>query len=171
MSRNLSNYSKCKRYLQMVARQNGTELNESASSNSVYLKLHGRTIRLSDHYTISTGNQGAGFVSIISPQNKSDQFVVMLNGNASMSILTYKEVREMVRKFSNIPEVFGSKLVSSCQPEPEPEKKRNLKEMPAADKKTSILGIPKEMFTPGQLNIIRHTAAKVAKENGYKFKL
>ncbi len=166
----MNNYSKCKRFLAMVAKRNGTTLNESSSSNSVYLKLNGRTIRLSDHQTMNTGNGSSGFVSIISPQNNTPNFVVMINGQYTVSILTYKQVRELVNTFSNIPFVFSGSVINNCQPEPA-KQDPNLKDLPTEDKKTSVLGVPKEMFTPGQLNIIRHTAAKVAKENGYKFKL
>lgn len=157
----MDNYSKCKRFFHIVAKRCGGEIVESKTTNSIYLKVSGKTIRLSDH-TTNQQTDAAGFVSIIVPDNKSDMFALMLNGNSSMSIVNYKRIKDLVNTFSNIPHAFGCKIVNEYNVE------NVVKDVKSEG---TVLGIPKEMFNENQLRIITQTAKKVASENNVRFKL
>lgn len=104
----MDNYSKCKRFLAMVAKRTGSELIESKSTKSVYLKVRNRTIRLSDH-TTENQNNASGYISIIVPDNNTDMFVLIMNGMSSVSVVDYKRVKELVNTFSEFPHAFGHK--------------------------------------------------------------
>ena len=149
----MDNYSKCKRFLYMVAKRCGGEVVESKSTRSTYLKISGKTIRLSDHATVHQSN-AAGFVSIIVPKNNSDMFVLMTNGDtsSSVSIVDYKRVKELVNSFSDLPFAFGKQVVKPTQ-------------TITVNKEDTIFGVPKTMFNANQLRIFRQTAKKVAAEN------
>ena len=139
----------------MVAKRCGGEIVESKTTNSIYLKVSGKTIRLSDHAT-NQQTDAAGFVSIIVPDNKSDMFALMMNGNSSMSIVNYKRIKDLVNTFSNIPHAFGCNVENVVKD---------------VKSEGTVLGIPKEMFNENQLRIITQTAKKVASENNVRFKL
>lgn len=143
----------------MVAKRCGGEVVESKSTKSTYLKISGKTIRLSDHATVHQSN-AAGFVSIIVPKNNSDMFVLMTNGDtaSTVSVVDYKRVKELVNTFSDLPLAFGHQVVKEYTVEkvvkPVTEKKED-----------TIFGVPKTMFNANQLRIFRQTAKKVATEN------
>jgi hypothetical protein len=143
----------------MVAKRCGGEIVESKTTKSTYLKISGKTIRLSDHATVHQSN-ASGFISIIVPKNNSDMFVLMTNGDtsSSVSIVDYKRVRELVNTFSDIPLAFGQQVVKEYTVE-KVEKPTNAK------KEDTIFGVPKTMFNENQLRIFRQTAKKVAAEN------
>ncbi len=156
----MDNYSKCKRFLAMVAKRNGTQIVESNTTRSVYLKISNRTIRLSDH-TTETQNNGSGYISIIVPDNKTDMFVLMMNGQTSVTVVDYKRVKELVNTFSEFPNAFGHKIQNEYTIE---------KVVKTLDPEETIFGVPRGMFNENQLRIFRQTARKVASENGFAFK-
>lgn len=151
----MDNYSKCKRFLAMVAKRCGGEIVDSKTTKSTYLKISGKTIRLSDHATVHQSN-ASGFISIIVPKNNSDMFVLMTNGDtsSSVSIVDYKRVKELVNTFSDLPLAFGQQVVKPV----------------TAKKEDTIFGVPQNMFNENQLRIFRQTAKKVAAENYIEFK-
>lgn len=161
MKTHMTNYQKCKRFFHMVAKRCGGEVVESNTTRSVYLKISGKSIRLSDHTTVHQSN-ASGFVSIIVPKNNSDMFVLMTNGDtsSSVSIVDYKRVKELVNTFSDLPLAFGHQVVKEYTVEkvvkPVTEKKED-----------TIFGVPKTMFNDNQLRIFRQTAKKVATENDF----
>lgn len=151
----MDNYSKCKRFLAMVAKRCGGEIVDSKTTKSTYLKIAGKTIRLSDHATVHQSN-ASGFISIIVPKNNSNMFVLMTNGDtaSSVSIVDYKRVKELVNTFSDLPLAFGQQVVKPV----------------TAKKEDTIFGVPQNMFNENQLRVFRQTAKKVAVENSIEFK-
>ena len=151
----MDNYSKCKRFLAMVAKRCGGEIVDSKTTKSTYLKIAGKTIRLSDHATVHQSN-ASGFISIIVPKNNSDMFVLMTNGDtsSSVSVVDYKRVKELVNTFSDLPLAFGQQVVKSV----------------TTKKEDTIFGVPQSMFNENQLRVFRQTAKKVAVENSIEFK-
>lgn len=146
----------------MVAKRTGSELIESKSTKSVYLKVRNRTIRLSDH-TTENQNNASGYISIIVPDNNTDMFVLIMNGMSSVSVVDYKRVKELVNTFSEFPHAFGHKVMNEYTVE------RVVQ--PIGDKKNeTIFGVPKNLFNENQLRIFRQTAKKVAAENLMEFK-
>ena len=162
MNNKMTNYQKCKRFLAMVARKNGTELVESKSTNSVYLKIGNRTIRLSDH-TTEKQNNASGYISIIVPDNKTDMFVLMMNGETSVTVVNYNQVKELVNTFSEFPHAFGHRVMNEYTVD-------RVVESVGCDKEQTIFGVPKHLFNENQLRIFRQTAKKVANENLIDFK-
>lgn len=143
----------------MVAKRCGGEIVDSKTTKSIYLKIAGKTIRLSDHATVHQSN-ASGFISIIVPKNNSDMFVLMTNCDtaSTVSVVDYKRVKELVNTFSDLPLAFGQQVVKEYTVEkvvkPVTEKKED-----------TIFGVPKTMFNDNQLRIFRQTAKKVAAEN------
>jgi hypothetical protein len=143
----------------MVAKRCGGEIVDSKTTKSTYLKIAGKTIRLSDHATVHQSN-ASGFISIIVPKNNSDMFVLMTNCDtaSTVSVVDYKRVKELVNTFSDLPLAFGQQVVKEYTVEkvvkPVTEKKED-----------TIFGVPKTMFNDNQLRIFRQTAKKVAAEN------
>lgn len=160
----MDNYSKCKRFFSMVAKRCGGEIVESKTTKSAYLKIGGKTIRLSDHATVHQSN-AAGFVSIIVPKNNSDMFVLMTNGDtaSTVSVVDYKRVKELVNTFSDIPLAFGQQVVKEYAVE-------KIVQTVNEKKEDTIFGVPKKMFNDNQLRVFRQTAKKVAIENSIEFK-
>jgi hypothetical protein len=153
----MDSYSKCKRFLAMVAKRTGSELIESKSTKSVYLKVRNRTIRLSDH-TTENQNNASGYISIIVPDNNTDMFVLIMNGMSSVSVVDYKRVKELVNTFSEFPHAFGHKVMNEYTVE-------RVVQPIGDNKNETIFGVAKNLFNENQLRIFRQTAKKVATEN------
>lgn len=156
----MDKYSKCKRFLAMVAKRCGGEIVDSKTTKSTYLKIAGKTIRLSDHATVHQSN-ASGFISIIVPKNNSDMFVLMTNCDtaSTVSVVDYKRVKELVNTFSDIPLAFGQQVVKEYTVE------KIVKQTEPSSGKDTILGVPKKLFNENQLRIFRQTAKKVAAEH------
>ena len=111
------------------------------STRSIYYRLGGKIIRVSDH--IGTTSDGTYHIIV-----KPNGYLIHHPQTGTINIVTYEQVKEFIRVFrlfpfadlTNQPDVLEDKRVEK-----------------AAD---TILGVPVDMFTPGQLNVIKQTAKK-----------
>ena len=157
----LTTYEKCERYLSRVTLKCGGNVNNSFTTNSAYFEINGRKVRLSDHISTVATNQH-GMISIVIPSNDSDKFIIQCHGNGRMSVVDYEQVKEFVRTFSQIPMIFGKSTLNGHSDE-------GLKEPPVDG--LNVLGIPANVFTDGQLKLIKGITRKAAYDNGFKFNL
>ena len=83
---------KLEKYLdRLIKKHNGT-LCESEKSR--YYSVRGRTLRISDHVGIHSGN-----VSIILDNSDTNHYIIHGHTSGNISVLTYEQTKEFVRTF------------------------------------------------------------------------
>ena len=122
------------KYISKFAEKSG----ESASGKSRYYQMEGGIIRVSDHI----GRNSDGCVQIIV---KPNGYILYSPSNGKVSICTYRQIQEFIRSFSLFP-------LLQCGPV-------NL--VLASDDTGTVLGVPSNAFTEGQLTAIKKMVHKV----------
>lgn len=111
------------------------------SDKSRYYSFNGRVIRVSDHIgTNSSGNMSI----IISNKGTETSYIVHRHSNGNLKLLSYKEVKELVRTFAIMGDIFSDLANNTF--EFAMDISQDIKNG------NTILGYPKSMFTEGQLN-------------------
>ncbi len=130
----------------------------SKTQKSRYYKFNTRIIRISDHIS----NNSDGDISIILDSHDTTHFIVHAVRTGEISVLTYPEVRQLIRSIKLLPAfmiVANSTEGANILPKdvhPEVIDKVNLK-----DVNQYVLGVHIGKFKPGQQNAIRCMAAKL----------
>ena len=75
--------------------------NIEESERSRYFKLNGCTIRVSDHFSVSS----VCYISILLPTNGGNDYVITSTKTAKISIVNYTELKGVVKTLSIIPDV------------------------------------------------------------------
>ena len=86
-----------------------------------------------------------------------------MNGETSVTVVNYNQVKELVNTFSMLPNAFGHKVMNEWTI-------GQVVETVSCGKEQTIFGVPKHLFNENQLRIFRQTAKKVANENLIDFK-
>lgn len=115
---------------------------ESASGRSHYYQIEDCVVRVSDHI----GRNSDGCVQIIV---KPNGYLLYYPSTGAVSICSYRQVQEFIRSFSLFP-------VKNIEP-------RMLIAASSKSHADYVLGVPKEAFTPGQLDGITKMVKKVQK--------
>ena len=130
----------------------------SKTLKSRYYKFNTRIIRISDHIS----NNSDGDISIILDSHDSAHFIVHAVRTGEISVLTYSEVRQLIRSIKLLPAIMivaNSTEEANILPKdvrPEAVDKVNLK-----DVNQYVLGVHIGKFKPGQQNAIRCMAKKL----------
>lgn len=102
--------NKIEKYLdRLIKKHNGTLIE---SEKSRYYSVRGRTLRISDHVGINSGN-----ISIL--LDNSDQGHYILHGHTSgnISVLNYEQTKEFVRSFVQCSFIYADISVAKPMPE------------------------------------------------------
>lgn len=100
---------KIEKYLdRLIKKYNG---NIVESEKSRYYSVKGRTLRISDHVGINSGN-----ISIIL-LNNSSEYVIHGHSSGNISILNYNQTKEFVRTFVNCSFIYADISKSKLSPE------------------------------------------------------
>ena len=165
---------KIERYIDSLAKKYG-KCEFSSGLQSRYYTIQGKVLRISDHI----GVHNDAYVSIIVPSfNTGDNYILHGHNSGQISILDYEKMKELVRSFFYLSNIFGEvgsdrSAEVTGMAEQLSEKNavdRKLKELEkleeykkkANTKSKTILGIPMDTFTAGQLKQI----ALYIKQNG-----
>jgi hypothetical protein len=130
----------------------------SKTQKSRYYKFNTRIIRISDHIS----NNSDGDISIILDSHDTTHFIVHAVRTGEISVLTYSEVRQLIRSIKLLPAfmiVANSTEGGNTLPKDvctEAVDKVDLKNV-----NQYVLGVHIGKFKPGQQNAIRCMAAKL----------
>ena len=125
------------RYIEKFAVKKG----ESASGRSHYYQVGDKIIRVSDHI----GNNSDGNMHIIV---KPNGYLIHHPGTGTINICTYREVQEFIRsiKFLPVCDTVKQNLI-----------------LPSVDNTSTVLGVPVQAFTDGQMTAIKKMVEKAKK--------
>lgn len=107
------------------------------SARSTYYHMGPRVIRVSDHVAIHSD----GHLSIILDSHDDEHFIVHAVSSGEISVLNYKELKELIRSLRLLPAVV---YVANIKPK---EEKPEIKEQTVIDP-TYVLGRPLTDFGP-----------------------
>lgn len=113
------------------------------SARSTYYHFGPRVIRISDHVAIHSD----GHLSIILDSHDNEHFIVHAVSSGEISVLNYKEVKELIRSLRLLPAVV---YVANVKPKEENPKKEKppVKEVVQKVDPTLIFGHPISDFGP-----------------------
>lgn len=117
---------------------------------SRYYYFGANVIRISDHLSFSPEKFT---LTIVLNQNYSDWYVIYTNTNTQLHVATYGEMKDIMKAVKLLSVIDGTLY------------KLQKTEITLTDSHTTILGIPKEKFTAGRLQIIEGLVKKTIKEN------
>lgn len=140
---------KLEKYIERYIKRSDFETNES--DHSRYYHFNGRVVRVSDHI----GTSSDGDLQVILDSADRGHYIVYAAVTRQISVLTYKEVKQMMQCMNLVPS-----LISVAKVWAKPVKAE--KTVTVVDKET-VLGVPTSYFTSGQLSVIRQTARKQEK--------
>ena len=164
---------KIEKYIDSLVKKHGN-CQYVASSQSNYYYINGKCLRVSDH----VGANSSGYISIIIPQFKesNNQYIIHGHNSGQISVVDYEKVKEIVRSFFYLSSIFCDITVSrpdvnvNCKEQEDAIKQFNkiVKDVEKIEKarnisNNSILGIPSNYFTQGQIDTINLMVAKVSK--------
>ena len=149
-------------------------------TQSRYYYINDKVLRVSDHI----GSKSSGSVSIIIPSYKDNnsQYIIHGHNSGQISILDYEKAKELIRSFFCLSSIFGEVAVNREDVNKNNDEQKNeikkfndalerikaleeYKEL-ASNKTKTILGVPINFFTDGQLKAIVATVEKIKKEKG-----
>ena len=156
---------KIERYVDFLIKKYG-KCEFSAGLKSRYYTIQGKVLRISDHI----GVHNDAYVSIIVPSfNTGDNYILHAHNGGQISVVDYEKAKEIVRSFFYLSSIFSEvgtnrvditgleeqliekkaidKMMKEFQKMEEYKKKANTKDK-------TILGLPMDSFTSGQLKQI-----------------
>ena len=156
---------KIERYVDLLIKKYG-KCEFSAGLKSRYYTIQGKVLRISDH----VGVHNDAYLSIIVPSfNTGDNYILHAHNGGQMSVVDYEKAKEIVRSFFYLSSIFSEvganrlditgleeqltekkaidKMMKEFQKMEEYKKKANTKSK-------TILGLPMDSFTSGQLKQI-----------------
>ena len=128
------------------------------STNSAYFNFQGTTVRISDHLPTAGKVNGSGVALSIITTSNPDQYILQRHSTGKLSVLNYKQAKDVIRSIKYVSDVFR-------YPQTPFRLEREIMVDIKADK--TIMGVPVESFTPGQLKHIRMMAT-TAQQNRQK---
>lgn len=138
----------------------------SSTQKSRYYRFNTRILRISDHVA-STSD---GDISVILDSHDPSNFIVHAVKTGEISVLTYAEVRQLIRSIALLPAitiVANSKEKNNTLPKDVVLEHKNVDKI---IKKTAndncVLGIPIGFFKTGQQNAIYGMVRKVKQKHG-----
>lgn len=131
---NMKNKNKVERYIEKYCKHLITKT--VYSTRSTYYHMGHRIIRVSDHVAIHSD----GHLSIILDSHDEEHFIVHAVTSGEISVLNYKELKELIRSLRLLPAVV---YIANVKPKEEPAVKEVLKIDP-----TYVLGHPLTEFGP-----------------------
>ena len=172
--------NKVERYIEIYCKKLIT--NTVYSARSTYYHFGHRIIRVSDHVALHSD----GDLSIILDSHDDEHFIVHATKSGELSVVNYKELKEIIRVFrllpavvyvANIPEKpkvleqlkkSDPPTVLSCKPTSIGDKLRTIKtnknckikEVRVPEKNCFVLGVPIDILPSG---FVEHVATQVAK--------
>lgn len=120
---------------------------------SRYYHFGANVIRISDHLSFSPERFT---LTIVLNQNYSDYYVMYTNTNTQLHVATYREMKDIMKAVKLLSVIDGTLYRE--------ETVRIILENPE-NPSDAILGVPKEKFTAGRLQIIEALTKKTIKEN------
>jgi hypothetical protein len=157
---------KIERYIDIISKKhNSCEF--SSGLRSRYYTISGKVLRISDHI----GTHNDAYISIIIPSfNTGNNYIIHAHNGGQISIVDYEKAKEIVRTFFYLSSIFCEvgadrttevtgleekltekksidKMIKDLQKLDEYKKKSNVKSK-------TILGLPMDNFTSGQLKQI-----------------
>jgi hypothetical protein len=141
--------NKVERYIERYCKHLVTKTVYSA--RSTYYHMGCRIIRVSDHVAIHSD----GHLSIILDSHDDEHFIVHAVSSGEISVLNYKELKELIRSLRLLPAVV---YVANVKPKEEPVVKEVLKIDP-----THVLGHPLQEFGPKHRAVIQNTLKALLK--------
>jgi hypothetical protein len=134
-------------------------------------------LRVSDH----VGVHSEAYVSIIIPAFKSnnEQYIIHAHNCGQISVVDYKKVKEIVRSFFYLSSIFGETSITRADVTGKGEQEEQLKKMnrllkeyekyeeiktKATAKGLTVLGIPADRFSKGQLKTIESYINQMSKK-------
>lgn len=130
------------------------DVNFSAVSASRYYVVCGKIIRVSDHI----GNHSDGIYHIIV---KPNGYLIHHPNSGTINIVTYEQVKEFIRVFLLFPIPQGPVAPISAISERLVSEEEDIE---VVNRNNYILGIPKNLFTEGQLQGIMTMVGKVLRD-------
>lgn len=138
------------------------------SQRSTYYTLNSRILRISDHVAIHSD----GDISIICDSHDEEHFLVHAVKTGEISVLTYKEVKTLIRGIALLPSVMyiaNAKTVETvkcdaeCNVENTAEEKTNAikQAIKESAEKQLVLGVPIGRFKQGAQIIIHNMVKKL----------
>lgn len=139
---------KIEKYIERYMKCPDLKMYESTLSR--YYCFNGRKIRVSDHVS----SKSDGDLHIILDSADRGNYIVYVAANTKISVLTYNEVKQMIRCMNLVPSFITALANKPCE--------LTSNELKTLDVKPedTVLGVPVRCFTNGQLNIIKATAKK-----------
>lgn len=134
--------NKVERYIERYCRQLITK--KVYSARSTYYHIGPRIIRVSDHTAIHSD----GHLSIILDSHDTEHFIVHAVTSGELSVLNYKELKELIRSIRLLPAVVYVANVKPKEERPEIEKQTVIDP-------TYVLGRPLTDFGPAHRAIIQ----------------
>lgn len=119
----------------------GNLVGESQSGRSKYYKINNKILRLSDHI----GNNSSGNLHII---EKNGMFIIHRPSTGTIDICSYRQAQEYIRILVRFPELVAdsNKIVFEHAID--------------SEESNTILGIPADKLTPGQLQAVQMAIKK-----------
>ena len=167
---------KIEKYLDSLSlKHGGCEI--STGTKSRYYKVSGKTLRVSDHI----GVHSEAYVSIIVPsfRENTGQYIIHGHNCGQISVVDYEKVKEIARSFFYLSSIFGEVSVSRTDVGSDGTQEEEIKKMnklikaceeleevkgKVKAKGLTVLGVPANSFTKGQLNTIETFIKQIGKK-------
>lgn len=164
---------KIDRYVDQLSKKYGG-CSVSSGLRSRYYTVNHRVLRISDHI----GSHNDAYLSIIVPSfNSGDntKYVVHSHARGQVSIVTYEQVKEIVRSFFYLSSLCTDLISQEIEIKEDVEEKQQHKKLAESYKKLldyknkamkkgkTILGIPMDRFSPAHLKVITQIVNKTKK--------
>ena len=167
---------KIEKYLDSLSLKHG-DCEVSTGVRSRYYSVAGNVLRISDHI----GVHNEAYVSIIVPsfRENTGQYIVHGHNRGQISVVDYEKVKEIARSFFYLSSIFGETSISRPDVEEEGTRKEEIKKMNKLikaceeleevkgkfkGKGLTVLGVPANSFTKGQLNTIEAFIKQIGKK-------
>lgn len=101
---------KIEKYLCTLVKKHNGSLIESDKSR--YYSVRGRTLRVSDHVGINSGN-----ISILLDNSDKGHYIIHGHTSGNISVLNYEQIKEFVRTFVQCSYIYSDISVTKSPPE------------------------------------------------------
>lgn len=146
---------KLQNYAATKVKDSNSDIIASKSTNSAYFHFNGNVLRISDHLPKNAQPSTATMSIIITPN--PDAYVLQKSSTGRLSVVNYKQAKEIVRSFDAISDVFSyPEMPFHLENETV---KAILKENGIDNK--MVLGLPRDSFTPTQIQQIDKIVTEV----------